>query len=169
MNLTFPSDKSTEISFKVSIAGTQSTPSAVLVVLERDMRQISYSANKGNGDDWTVCIENPGQVFAAGDVKFCVNVIVNSRMFTPIKAIATITEELPVESVPAITETIQEPPATIVVEEVHEMQEEAKPKIKMSLLKSIEPPQRIETSIPVHETPGQATFFNLKKVRTVYR
>jgi hypothetical protein len=89
MQLIFPPDKSVELSFKVGIAGTNSVPSSVAIVLERNSTALSFKAVK-SGDEWTAVINNPGSVFEAGQVNLSVNIVVNNRLFTPMKSTATI-------------------------------------------------------------------------------
>jgi hypothetical protein len=90
MQLTFPSDKSIELSFKVGIAGTNSAPSSVAIVLERNSTALSFKAVNGGSDEWTAIIDNPGSVFEAGEVNLSVNIVLNNRLFTPMKSTATI-------------------------------------------------------------------------------
>ena len=92
MQLSFPSNKSVEMSFKVGIAGTQTAPQNVCVVLERDAKSLSFNATK-TGEEWTAQIESPGTVFGVGQIKVSVNVTLNNRVFTPMKTTAEITDE----------------------------------------------------------------------------
>lgn len=87
--LILPSHKSSEISFKVGIAGTQTLPSTVCVILERDGKSVSYNATQSN-DSWIANIDNPGIVFSPGEVKLSVSVLINNRLFVPLKSIAVI-------------------------------------------------------------------------------
>jgi len=94
MQLSFPADKSTQFTFKMGISGTQAEPSSVSVVLERDGKSLSFSADKAKvGNDWIAVIEKPGAMFGSGDVKVSVNVLLNNRLFTPMKSSATIVPE----------------------------------------------------------------------------
>lgn len=110
MQLSFPSNKSTEMTFKVGIAGTQTPPQNVAVVLERDGRSLSYTATKV-GDDWVALIDNPGKLFETGEVKVCVNVLLHNRLFTPMRTIANIIEEL--EAAVDQTPPAEEPPVEV--------------------------------------------------------
>jgi hypothetical protein len=92
MDLIFPSAGSVDMTFKVDIAGTQTPPQQVSVVLERGGRSISFNATK-EGDDWNAVIDNPGSFFYLGDVNVSVNVILNNRIFVPMKAVGKIIEE----------------------------------------------------------------------------
>jgi hypothetical protein len=107
MQLSFPSNKSIEMTFKVGIAGTQTPPQNVSVVLEKDGTALSYHAAKGDGDDWTARIDNPGKVFGLGEVNLRVSVLLNNRLFTPMKSIAQIIEEVEADS------HIPEPDSTV--------------------------------------------------------
>jgi|SRR5579859_4272559 len=89
MQLSFSADKSTDLAFKVGIAGTQTVPTMVSVVLERDGKTISYKAEQ-QGDEWVAKIENPGSMFKFGEVKLSVNVVIHNRIFTPLKSVAMI-------------------------------------------------------------------------------
>lgn len=109
MQLSFPSNKSIELAFKVGIAGTASAPQSVAVVLERGATAVSFAAVK-DGDDWKAIIDNPGSMFGIGEVKLSVNVVLNNRLFTPMKSVAEIVsaaEEPVAQSTPE--ETIEEP------------------------------------------------------------
>ena len=92
MQLTFPSHKQVELSFKVSIAGTSSLPQSVTVVLEKNFVALSFIA-KNVGDEWKAIIENPGKTFGDGEVKVSVNVILNNRLFVPMKGVGKITPD----------------------------------------------------------------------------
>lgn len=127
MQFTFPSAKSVEVSFNVGITGTSSNPSAVSVVLEKDGTALSYAASK-DGDEWKATIDKPGTVFGLGAVKLSINVVLNNRLFVPIKATADIFEDnseevLPTEQ-PEVTPTeVHAEPET----EVEVAPEEIKP------------------------------------------
>jgi hypothetical protein len=92
MNFSFPADKQIEFTFRVGIAGTQSPPQMVAVVLERGDTALSFVARQV-GDEWKAIIESPGTVFGLGQVKLNVNVILNNRLFTPMKGTAEIVAE----------------------------------------------------------------------------
>jgi hypothetical protein len=110
MQLIFPSNKSIEIAFKVGIAGTSSQPQSVAVVLERDSMALSFHAAK-LGDEWTATVNNPGAIFAPGQVKLSVNVLLNNRLFTPLKTSAEIVdgENVTVDITPAISIPLASP------------------------------------------------------------
>jgi hypothetical protein len=145
MQLSFPSNKSIELAFKVGIAGTASAPQSVAVVLERGTTAVSFAATK-DGDDWKAVIESPGSMFGTGEVKLSVNVVLNNRLFTPMKSVAEIVGEVdePIAQVmPAPEkvepETVEEPVAqeATVQDIVPEPSPTVAPK-KTSLLPSIQ-------------------------------
>ena len=130
MELTFPSNKQVEFSFKIGIAGTSSAPQSVAVVLEKNFTALSYVAVEA-GDGWKAIIDNPGKMFGEGEVKVSVNVVLNNRLFTPMKGVGLITasdediqvsvttphkEQLPVEE-PAVELEQSEDEEIIVPEE----------------------------------------------------
>ncbi len=156
MQLSFPSDKSTELSFKVGIAGTQTLPT-VDVVLERDGKTLTYKAEQ-RGDEWFAIIQKPGSVFNEGDVKVSVNVLLNNRLFTPLKSIATIIGETvgsepmkdavsdvpPVEVTPVVPPVVEATPVpeqvvpepVLAVVKPVETEEQKKKKVKDLLAKA---------------------------------
>lgn len=89
MNLVFSGSSSTEIEFKVNIAGTASAPQKVMAVLEQNGLALSFQA-KSNGDMWTATICNMGGVLQPGLANFYINVILNDKVFVPLKSSATI-------------------------------------------------------------------------------
>jgi hypothetical protein len=105
MHLSFPSDKSIELAFRVGIAGTSSAPQSVSIVLEREATALSFVANKV-GDEWVATINNPGAIFGLGQINLSVNVVLNNRLFVPMKSTAEIVsslvpqtpQEIPVEA-----------------------------------------------------------------------
>ena len=90
MELSFPANKQIELTFKVGIAGTSSAPQSVAVVLERNFTALSFTAVP-SGDGWKAIIDNPGKLFGEGEVKVSVNVVLNNRLFTPMKGTGVIT------------------------------------------------------------------------------
>jgi hypothetical protein len=100
MRYTFPSDKSVEFSFNVGVAGTSTSPQSVAVVLEKGTQALSYFATKVD-DRWVVVVDKPGQTFGCGPVKLSINVVLNNRLFTPMKVDADIFSEAPTEEIPS--------------------------------------------------------------------
>lgn len=155
MQLSFPANKQTELTFKVGIAGTSSIPQSVQVVLERDSTILSFAAKSLN-DEWVAVIENPGKVFTAGPVKVCINVVLNNHMFTPMKATADIVEDVKQEveqevvQEPTVEPAIEQPEVEIeITPEVPAVKPEEKKQYE-SLLKVVEKAQ------PKKEAPALA-------------
>jgi hypothetical protein len=170
MQLSLPANKSTELTFKVGIGGTQTQPTTVSVVLERDGKTLTFNADKApTGDDWVAVIEKPGSTFESGDVKMSISVLLNNRLFTPMKSSATIitepevviepTIEQEIEVAPAVEQVVPEPVTEIIPPAQTEVEKKKKvktllakaqadvdakkknesPQIKMNLLKTVEP------------------------------
>lgn len=194
MQLSLPADKSTELTFKVGIAGTQTLPTNVTVVLERDGKTLSFNAGKSQeGDDWVAVIEKPGMTFESGDVKLSINVLVNNRLFTPMKSSATIIPEaakvvepeVPVEAVPeqVVPEPVTEiiPPAQTEAEKKKKVKtllakaqadinakkpKNESPQIKMNLLKTFEKENEgtVTEAVVTNSTPKpHKPLFTIKK------
>lgn len=78
--------KANEVKFKVDVNGTQAPPT-VRLVIGVDERELGFKAEKllgGGNDDWFSEVKIPEDM-AAGEYDFRVEVIVNNRLFTPIK------------------------------------------------------------------------------------
>lgn len=164
MQLSFPSDKSVEITFKVGIAGTQAMPQKVAVVLEKGSTSLSFNAEK-TGEEWKAEISCPGATFGIGEVRLNINVLLNNRLFTPLKTVAQIEppeEQLDVSAVkpapeeanPFISPTVPEPiiqvsPSmheakikgmiTAMQDAINSKKIEIKPTPSKNLIKSFEP------------------------------
>lgn len=106
MNLVFSGSNSTEIEFKVGIAGTATTPQRVMAVLEQDGISLSFVARE-EGGAWRAVVSNLGQVFKEGVANFSINVILNDKLFIPMKNAVTIQTESPVsvEMTPSVVPT----------------------------------------------------------------
>jgi len=89
VNYSFPSKKTTEISFGLSTAGSAASPSSVAVVLERDNMSMSWAAQQ-SADRWRAEIINPGNIFDAGPVKMSIRIILNGQVFVPMTVSASI-------------------------------------------------------------------------------
>ena len=92
MNLVFSGSNSTEIEFKVGVAGTAVAPQRVMAVLEQDGMSLSFAAREQEGC-WRAIVSNVGQVFKAGLANFSINVILNDKLFIPMKNQVTIETE----------------------------------------------------------------------------
>ncbi len=126
MQLAFQSNKTTEISFKVGIAGTSATPSSVSVVLEKDNKALSFKASMVDGE-WKALIENPGKIFEAGPVQASISVILNNRIFSPYKTTAEIVSDVSTSA--SVTEAkVVETPVLVEQEPKSEKPESTPPK-----------------------------------------
>ena len=182
MDLVFINEKSTEISFKVGIVGTNSAPQAVYVSLSSNDKSISFIANKV-GESYTALVSFPDQMLEAGEANFSINVKMHDKIFTPFKSIATIVNSLPV-SVPALEEVVKEE----VVKEVASASKKlitledlglskteliVEKREKKSILKSIELVS--ENKNPVVSIPTvtkkieSKPVFNIKRVKVIYK
>lgn len=192
--LSLPASKNTQLTFKVGIAGTSSTPAKVMVTLEQGTASVSFMASQ-IGEEWSALIENPGKMFS-GEVKFSINVLLNNQLFTPYKSSATISasEEVtvPMDSVkvdshetvaavqPAVIQTPQStitvPQATVAYEaeatpvqpqpivQIGGLLKTAEKTIHRAVNESVKPKQRIQT-----QPRKQAPVFTLRKTGTVYK
>jgi hypothetical protein len=193
MELLFPADKSIELLFKVGIAGTNSLPSSVAVILDRAGTALSFKA-EAVGEEWRAVIDKPGLMFSVGKVDLSINVIVNSRLFTPMKAVAEISaaeeqdaapDEIQhttppeahapeVKPAPVQLNTGMNPP---IKQKVEAVVTPSAPPVRMQLLKSI---QRgtVKESKTIDKAPeviitkkpqAKPATLHLKKIRVVYK
>lgn len=167
MQLQFPSNKSVELAFKVGIAGTSTPPQSVAVVLERGATAISFAATY-NGEDWKAIIDNPGLMFGLGEIRLSVNVVLNNRLFTPMKSTAEIIDNI---SEPILEPTEEVIPQNLTPEENTEQSveyQESKDSVpeitpiskKISLLSSIH--QEVEKVTEAHVV--NSTTKTIKKI-----
>lgn len=187
MQLAFSPDKKVEVSFKIGVAGTSSAPKTVTVVLERGNLALSFNAIK-EGDEYRAVVQDVG-VFSEGSVSMSVNVLLNGRVFTPLKTTAeiksNITENVEVK-VESFTPKLDEPKIQLPTEEVvvhpkavkeikvskplQPVVEKAKPS-PMSLLKSVEPEKKVtkvteKAVVPGTKVTENLTHFRLKRTET---
>jgi len=83
--------KANEVKFKVGVNGTQAPPTVRLVIGVNE-HELGFKAEKllgGGDDDWFSEVKIP-EGMAAGEYDFRVEVIVNNRLFTPIKRKVTV-------------------------------------------------------------------------------
>jgi hypothetical protein len=192
MELLFPADKSIELLFKVGIAGTNSLPSSVTVVLDRAGTALSFKATQV-GEEWRAVINNPGQMFSVGKVDLSINVIVNSRLFTPMKTVAEISAAEEQDAVPDEIQHTTPPeahapevkPAPVqlntgmnppIKQKVEAVVTPSAPPVRMQLLKSIQrgtvKESRIVEKAPVVNPVKKSHLpakLHLKKIRVVYK
>lgn len=79
--------KSNEVKFKVDVNGTSASPS-VKFVLEAPDAELGFTANQGDGY-WFTSVAIP-EDFRPGDYGFRIEVLVNNRLFTPVKKRVTV-------------------------------------------------------------------------------
>lgn len=127
MNLVFSGSNSTEIEFKVGIAGTASAPQRVAAVLEQDGVSLSFPARE-EGGVWRAIVANVGQVFKEGLANFSINVILNDKIFVPMKNPVTIQTESPVtvDMTPAVQEVPDQPEVAVQIATAEQVEEEPK-------------------------------------------
>ena len=82
----FQAGKSNNVTFKVNVMGTSSTPS-VRVVLGTDP-EMSYPASNTADDKWMATMMIPNEI--EGNFSMRVEVVLNNRLFTPITRSVTI-------------------------------------------------------------------------------
>jgi len=78
--------KANEVKFKVGVNGTKAEPTVRLVIGNRE-HELGFAAEKllgGTDEDWYAEVKIP-ESMTAGEYDFRVEVIVNNRLFTPIK------------------------------------------------------------------------------------
>ena len=83
--------KANEVKFKVAVNGTQAQPS-VRLVLVTPQADLGFPAEKligGEADDWFSEVKIPEDL-SEGDYDFRVEVVINNRLFTPIKRRVTV-------------------------------------------------------------------------------
>ena len=150
MNLIFPANKSFELSFNVGIAGTSEPPQSVSVVLEKDSKSLSFKANKV-GEGWCAVISNPGQTFPdGGELNVSVNVIINNRVFSPLKTIAM----------------LDEGPADQVVDTNEKQPEDTFVEVPASQTNEIEPIEQVEAVPENTELKSSLDSIDVVKVAT---
>ena len=183
MQISFPANKSIELSFRVGIAGTQQLPSSVAVVLEKDGRSLSYAARQSD-EGWSAVVDNPGSTFGAGQVNFYISVILANRTFTPMKSVATITaaemappapEVVVTQPAPAVEPPITVAPPPVAQESVKKPAvKDVTPTIRTSLLKvaeaAVTPPKPVQKKAKkVVEEPEPFTGVRLTRTKIVTR
>ena len=108
----FKFNETTKIEFNLSIVGTQSKPSEVRVVLGTDVKQ-SFNAKSADSENFTAEI-TPIRELVSCNTQFSIEVIINGKIFTPIKRMINILDQVensvatePVPFVPPVEETIK--------------------------------------------------------------
>lgn len=99
----FQAGKSNQLTFKVNVMGTSSSPS-VRVILGTDP-EMSYPATNLSDDKWTAQISIPEGI--EGTYNLRVEVVLNGRLFTPI------TKSVTIEAAPSEAPTPNETPIEV--------------------------------------------------------
>ena len=188
-DLSFPGNKSTEISFKIGIAGTTAAPSKVRVMLEQGDDALSFAA-KNVGDSWTSVIEQPGRIFD-GEVKLSICVHLNNQVFVPyhcqadissgVEVTASLAPDVPDAPIAAAPRPapVFVPPAPITFESVKPAKPITLPikteEIKAGLLQAMEQKiEKVKASVkpktsPIQEEREPTQVFKLRKTAIVYK
>ena len=85
----FPLNHPMELSFDMDVAGTATLPSSVLLVLQRESVTVGFAATK-QGDRWVANVADIGGMFTPGQVNVSIQVILNNRVFTPMKTVGEV-------------------------------------------------------------------------------
>lgn len=89
MEFIFPANGTTDISFKLSIAGTNTSPSEVQVCLRKEDVVLSFIATFDD-NRWTASIHHPGLYFANGKIDMSISVSLSGRQYVPFRTEAQI-------------------------------------------------------------------------------
>lgn len=87
---TFELGEELKLSFNLNISGTSAQPSEVRVVLGNQLK-LQSTARLNNGGEWEVALPILPDLFTQGDVSLQIEVIINGKLFTPVKQRVTIT------------------------------------------------------------------------------
>lgn len=156
MSLSIPSNRDFQVAFKINIAGTSAHPSQVKVQVERDELSLGFIAEQKN-DEWVATLTDLGRIFSDGEATLSIAIVVNNRLFTPMKKSATLkaviddtttveVETITVAAKPA--EAQSTPENTVKVEELADDSitddvavetQQVVPTIKLDLMKMIDP------------------------------
>ena len=88
----FPLNHPMELSFDMDVAGTATLPSSVLLVLQRESVTVGFAATK-QGDRWVANVADIGGMFTPGQVNVSIQVILNNRVFTPMKTVGEVVSD----------------------------------------------------------------------------
>jgi hypothetical protein len=169
MNLVFSGSNSIEIEFNVDIAGTASSPNRVMAVLEQDGISLSFPAKEEEGM-WRASVSNLGQVFKEGLANFSINVILNDKLFIPLKNQVTIqTESLVSVEMASRPEPTVQPPELAVQTTAEQVKPEVKTLAPTSAIPVAEKPIVVPPVIKQEQAPAPATpkFALLRSIEPV--
>ena len=173
----FKFNETTKIEFNLSIVGTQSKPSEVRVVLGTDVKQ-SFNAKSADSENFTAEI-TPIRELVSCNTQFSIEVIINGKIFTPIKRMINILDQA--EQVAATEPVPFGPPVEdpVAYPEVAPYQEPTEVPIMMP--ETVEEPvvQKIEPIEPISkakivsepflkkEEPKYSVIENLERIKKV--
>lgn len=86
---TFELGEELKLSFNLSVSGTSAQPSEVRVVLGNGLK-LQTLARLGNSGEWEASLPILPDLFLQGDTTLQIEVVVNGKLFTPIKQRVTI-------------------------------------------------------------------------------
>lgn len=156
MSLSIPSNRDFQVAFKINIAGTSAHPSQVKVQVERDELSLGFIAEQKN-DEWIATLTDLGRIFSDGEATLSIAIVVNNRLFTPMKKSATLkaviddTTSVEVENITVSARTTETSASqnAVKVEELADNSVETEappvdapvivPTIKLDLMKMIDP------------------------------
>jgi hypothetical protein len=169
----FKFNETTKIEFNLSIVGTQSKPSEVRVVLGTDVKQ-SFNAKSADSENFTAEI-TPIRELVSCNTQFSIEVIINGKIFTPIKRMINILDQAeqvaatePIPFVPPVEDPVAYP-------EVAPYQEPTEVPIMMpeevvEAVMPIEPFSKAKiVSVPLikKEVPKYSVLENLERIQKV--
>lgn len=87
---TFEIGEELKLSFNLNISGTNAQPSEVRVILG-DKLKLQTAAHLGAGGEWEAVLPILPDLFTHGDTTLNIEVVINGKMFTPVKQRVIIT------------------------------------------------------------------------------
>ena len=169
----FKFNETTKIEFNLSIVGTQSRPSEVRVVLGTDVKQ-SFNAKSADSENFIAEI-TPIRELVSCNTQFSIEVIINGKIFTPIKRMINILDQA--EQVAATEPVPFVPPVEdpIVYPEVAPYQEPTEVPITMPeaveepIVQKVEPTSTAKIVIKplLKEEPKHSVTENIERIKKV--
>lgn len=175
MNISLPFNKSAEISFTMDVAGTSARPTSVQISLEKGSTVLAFKAQEYQAGQWKAIVTEANSVFGVGDLTYTINVLINGRLITPFRGVATIQNDESIkidipesveqaqvngpapisipEEIKPVVEVVKESPAAPVVKKVPEVKKAqvvevaAKPEVKIEEQVKVKP-----TTLPLLKT-----------------
>lgn len=97
--------KTNEVTFKIDVNGTAAAP-AVKFILEAPNAEMGFTASNNGDSNWSANVAIPDD-FKPGSYGFRIEVVVNNRLFTPVKKRVEVTEPTVISvSVPTPTQDL---------------------------------------------------------------